>query len=97
MPLGNASHFPPFKQVSLGWEHRRPGEGREERSGSGAAGPSAGRGISRPLPRRLCCIMGLLGEGAPGSPRVNPKGRDKDPKGRQCPAQNAEVGVRGTG
>lgn len=41
MPLGNTSHFPPFKQVSLGWEHRRPGEGQEERSAAEAPELSA--------------------------------------------------------
>lgn len=43
MPLGSPSHFPPFRQASLGWEHRRPGERQEERSaGQPQQGPTPG-------------------------------------------------------
>ena len=43
VPLGSPSHFPPFRQASLGWEHRRPGERQEERSaGQPQQGPTPG-------------------------------------------------------
>lgn len=66
MPLRNASHFPPFKQVCTGlgaaqaWGGAR-GEVSLARTSRGTAYPSPP-------------VMGLLGAGAPRKPCMNPKG-----------------------
>lgn len=78
VPLGNTSHFPPFKQVSLGWEHRRPGEGQEQKSASAASKRAHSKGHR--LEGRLCRIMGLMGAGGPRNPCKNPKGFNSLPR-----------------
>lgn len=65
VPLGNTSHFPPFKQVSPGWEQRRPGEG-QERSALPAP-PGA-------LPTPHLLSWGYWVQGAPRKPCMNPEG-----------------------
>ena len=66
VPLGNTSHFPPFKQVSPGWEQRRPGEGQEERSARPAP-PGA-------LSTLHLLSLGLLGAGGPQEALHEPQG-----------------------
>lgn len=77
VPLASTSHFPPFKQLSPGWEHCRPGEGQEERSalswGEGGEGPTP-RAPPTPHHAGSTLSWGYWGHGALGSPRMNPKG-----------------------